>query len=57
MDKAKVIGYGVLVVAAVAQLIGLARIVHTDLTDTLVIGLGGVSAAVGWYLVKKDPKL
>lgn len=53
MTKTKAIGYAILLAGVIAIVIGLARIVHTDLTDAALIGIGAIAGGAGYYVAKK----
>jgi hypothetical protein len=53
----KTIGYLTMLSGAIALIVGLAMIVHENLFPSIVIGLGVLFGAAGWYIAKKQPQL
>ena len=53
----KTIGYLTMLAGAIALVIGVALIVHSHPYQAILIGLGALFGAVGYYIAKKQPAL
>jgi hypothetical protein len=53
----KTIGYLTMLGGAIALIVGLAMIVHENPFPAIVIGLGVLFGAAGWYIARKQPQL